>query len=82
MKSRERGLPERRTLRRGAGWLIEAGGLRRSEVSGKELFLEGASPRQLGQAQGELPRAGSESGDLDFRLLSTRDRHAIRQNAK
>jgi hypothetical protein len=27
MNSRERGLPDRRTLRRCAGWLIEAGGL-------------------------------------------------------
>jgi len=34
MNSRERGLPDWRTLRRGAGWLIEVGGLPRSEVSG------------------------------------------------
>jgi hypothetical protein len=27
MNSREREPPDRRTLRRGAGWLIEAGGL-------------------------------------------------------
>jgi hypothetical protein len=34
MSSRESGLPDWLTLSRGAGWLIEAGGLPGFEVSG------------------------------------------------